>query len=121
MLVLDTRGYDMILGMTWLSRYHAVIDCRNNYFQNTASAWIQFDEKHKFAKRKTQSVCALAEIKKKEVLVWNKFSDVFKEMLGLTPNRAVGFSIDTIPGIVQISKVPYRMAPTKLEILKKQL
>jgi len=29
MLVLDTRGYVVILGMTWLSKYHAVIDCRN--------------------------------------------------------------------------------------------
>jgi len=29
MLVLDIRGYDVILGMTWLSRYHAVIDCQN--------------------------------------------------------------------------------------------
>ena len=28
--VLDARGYDIILGIiTWLSKYHAVIDCRN--------------------------------------------------------------------------------------------
>jgi len=26
-LVIDTSGYDMILCMTWLSRYHAMIDC----------------------------------------------------------------------------------------------
>ena len=29
MLVLDTKGYNVILGMTWLSKYHVVIDCRN--------------------------------------------------------------------------------------------
>jgi len=29
MFVLDTGGYDVILGMTWLSKCHAVIDCRN--------------------------------------------------------------------------------------------
>ena len=29
MFVLDTRGYDVILGMVWLSRHHAVIDCRS--------------------------------------------------------------------------------------------
>ena len=28
MLVLDTRGYDVILGMTCLSKYYVVIDCR---------------------------------------------------------------------------------------------
>jgi hypothetical protein len=29
MFVLDTRGYDVILGMAWLSRHHAVINCRS--------------------------------------------------------------------------------------------
>ena len=29
MFVLDTGGYNMILGMTWLSKHHVVIDCRN--------------------------------------------------------------------------------------------
>ena len=29
MFVLDTGGYDVILGMIWLSKYHVVIDCRN--------------------------------------------------------------------------------------------
>ena len=29
MFLLDTGGYDVILGMTWLSRHHAVIDCRS--------------------------------------------------------------------------------------------
>jgi len=29
MLMINTGGYDVILGMTWLSKYHAVIDCRN--------------------------------------------------------------------------------------------
>jgi len=26
MLVLDTGGYGVILGMTWLNKYHAMID-----------------------------------------------------------------------------------------------
>jgi len=34
---------------------------------------------------------------------------------------AVEFSIDTILSTIPISKAPYRMAPTELEILKKQL
>ena len=40
---------------------------------------------------------------------------------GLPPDRIIEFSIDTLPGTVPISKAPYRMAPTELEILKKQL
>jgi len=29
MFVIDTDGYDMILGMTWLSKYHVINDYRN--------------------------------------------------------------------------------------------
>ena len=29
MFVIDTGGYDVILGMAWLSKHHAVIDCRS--------------------------------------------------------------------------------------------
>jgi len=62
-----------------------------------------------------------AEIQKKGVPFWNKFSDVLEDISGLPHDRAVEFSIDTIPGTVPISKTPYRMVPTELEILKKQL
>jgi len=40
MLVLDTKGYDVILGMTWLSQYYAVIDCREpERRQDCSRAW----------------------------------------------------------------------------------
>ena len=29
LFVLDTGGYNVILGMSWLSKHHAVIDCRD--------------------------------------------------------------------------------------------
>ena len=29
MFVIDTSGYDVIFSMTWLSKYHVVIDCQN--------------------------------------------------------------------------------------------
>jgi len=61
------------------------------------------------------------EIQKKGVPVWNEFPDVFEEISGLPPDRAIEFSIDTILGKVSISKAPYRMTPTELKILKKQL
>jgi len=55
MLVLDISGHDVILGMTWLSRYHAVTDCRNKkfIFRIPHHPEFHFDEEHKFAKKKT--------------------------------------------------------------------
>ena len=43
------------------------------------------------------------------------------ELLGLPLYREVNFEIETIPGAAPISIAPYRIAPTELKELKKQL
>ena len=118
-LVLDTKGYDVILGMTWLSKYYVGIDCRNKKinFRIPLQPEFQFDGEHKSAKRKAQMTTA--EIQRKGVPIWNEFPEVFEEIPGLPPDRVVEFSVDTILGTVLISKAPYRMTPTELEILRK--
>ena len=121
MLVLDTKGYDVILGMTWLSQYYAVIDCREKKinFKIPLQPEFQFSGEVKSTKRKTRMTTS--EIQKKGIPVWDEFPEVFAEISGLPPERMIEFSIDTVPGAAPISKAPYRMAPTEIEILKKQL
>jgi len=121
MLVLDTKGYDVILGMTWLSQYYAVIDCREKKinFRIPHQPEFQFSGEVKSTKGKTQMTTS--EVQKQKVPVWDEFPEVFAEISGLPPERMIEFSIDTVPGAAPISKAPYRMAPTELEILKKQL
>jgi len=71
MFVLDTGGYDVILGMTWLSKYHAVIDCRNKkvVFRIPHQLEFQFIEERKSLRKEDQLDCATAEEKKKTMLV----------------------------------------------------
>jgi len=58
----------------------------------------------------------------KEMFVVQKFMDVFTdEISGLPPKREIKFTIDLIPGPGPVSVSPYRMAPTELAKLKKQL
>ena len=65
MFVLDTRGYDVILSMTWLSKYHAVIDCRNKViFRISHQPEFQFIGERKSLRKKDQLDCATAEEKK---------------------------------------------------------
>jgi hypothetical protein len=45
----------------------------------------------------------------------------FSEITRLPPDREVEFSVNLIPGTQPIHKAPYRMAPTELSELKKQL
>ena len=57
-----------------------------------------------------------------DVPVVRDFFDVFlDELPGLPPYREVNFDIETVPGTTPISIAPYRMAPTDLKELKKQL
>jgi hypothetical protein len=51
-----------------------------------------------------------------------EFSDVFpKDLLGLSPDRDVEFTIELKPGTAPISRRPYHMAPKELVEIKKQL
>ena len=91
MFVLDTGGYDVILGMTWLSKYHAVIDCRNKkvIFRIPHQPEFQFFGERKSLRKEYQLDCATVEDKKKTMSVWNEFLDVFEEISGLPPDRVV--------------------------------
>jgi len=75
MFVLDTRGYDVILEITWLSKYHAVIDYQNKkvIFRISHQPEFQFIEERKSLRKEDQLDCATAEDKKKTILVWNEF------------------------------------------------
>ena len=57
-----------------------------------------------------------------KIPVVSEFSDVFHEELpGIPLERGVDLSIEIVPGIVLMSKAPYRMAPMELKKLKSQL
>ena len=42
MFIIDTGGYDVILGMVWLSKHHAVIDCRSKVVEFRIPLQIEF-------------------------------------------------------------------------------
>ncbi|KAJ9557257.1 LOW QUALITY PROTEIN: hypothetical protein OSB04_011871 [Centaurea solstitialis] len=61
-------------------------------------------------------------IEVKDVPVVQYYLDVFREDLpGLPPDRQVQFGIDLALGIVPIAKTPYRLAPSEMQELKRQL
>ena len=50
------------------------------------------------------------------------FPDVFPDdLLGIPPVRQVEFQIELIPSAAPVARAPYRLAPTELEELSKQL
>ncbi|KAI3753681.1 hypothetical protein L2E82_25742 [Cichorium intybus] len=60
--------------------------------------------------------------KVEEVEVVCDYPDVFPETLpGVPPSRQVEFVIDVIPGAKPVARPPYRLAPSEMEELKRQL
>ncbi|KAL5569387.1 hypothetical protein UlMin_025962 [Ulmus minor] len=111
LVMLDMTDYDVILGMDFLSKYGAMIDCK--------AKTVGF--------KPPREEIVLDTTKKgkdelKNVPVVNEFVSVFPEDLPrLPPNREVVFEIEVLPGTAPISKAPYRMAPVELKELQVQL
>nr|GEZ60495.1 hypothetical protein [Tanacetum cinerariifolium] len=64
----------------------------------------------------------LAERRLEDVPVICKFLDVFSEDLpGLLPPREVEFKIKLVPGAAPVARSPYRLAPSEMKELAKQL
>ncbi|GJW36984.1 putative reverse transcriptase domain-containing protein [Tanacetum coccineum] len=85
-------SFDVVIGMDWLSKYHAKILC---------------DEK-------------VVHIPINGVTLIIR--DVFPENLpGLPPVRQVEFQIDLIPGAALVARTPYRLAPSEMQELSNQL
>ncbi|XP_074283159.1 uncharacterized protein LOC141607704 [Silene latifolia] len=137
-------GFEIILGMDWLSKYKAFIDCHQKKVTLSGPKGIIVSYKGFVVKPKIKListvtlksclrkrggfiVCRVRDTREvipgtASIPVVQDFSDVFPdEIPGLPPQRDIDFGIDLKPGAGPISKAPYRMGPKELEELKKQL
>nr|GFB01760.1 putative reverse transcriptase domain-containing protein [Tanacetum cinerariifolium] len=58
----------------------------------------------------------------KDVPIVRDFPEVFfEELPGIPPARPVEFQIDLVPGVVPVARALYRLAPSKMKELAKQL
>ncbi|GKC14243.1 putative reverse transcriptase domain-containing protein, partial [Tanacetum coccineum] len=102
-------SFDVVIGMDWLSKYHARIICDEKVVHipidgETLIIRAQVMEKKSDEKR-------LADIP-----VVREFPEVFPEDLpGLPPVRQVEFQIDLIPGATPVARTPYRLAPSEMQ------
>jgi hypothetical protein len=65
---------------------------------------------------------AMIELPLKKIPLVCEYADVLSDELpGMPPDRDIEFTIELQPGMTPISKRPYRMPPTELAELKKQL
>ncbi|GJT62868.1 reverse transcriptase domain-containing protein [Tanacetum coccineum] len=98
------RGFDVVIGMDWLSKYHARIICDKKIIHipiDDETLIIRVTGKKKSGEKRLEDIPVVRE-----------FLEVFLEDLpGLPPVRQVEFQIDLIPGATPIARAPYRLAP----------
>ncbi|GJY94571.1 putative reverse transcriptase domain-containing protein [Tanacetum coccineum] len=123
LMPVELGSFDMIIGMDWLAKYHAVIICAEKIVR------IPFGDEiligcHVFLANIT--VTKDEDMSKgkrlEDVPVVQEFPEVFPEDLpGIPPTRQVEFQIDLLPGATPVARAPYRLAPSEMKELVEQL
>jgi hypothetical protein len=144
--ILSLGSYDMIIGMDWLERHKAVLDCYTktlNYKDDCDTTRTTQGIPKPVSVRQVSAMqlkkcmrkgCQVYAIqvtnllekedkpKLEDFVVLREFRDMFvDEIPELPPRREIDFSIDLLPGSTPISKAPYRMSLPELTELKIQL
>ncbi|XP_073001473.1 uncharacterized protein [Typha latifolia] len=127
LLPLEMQDFDLILGMDWLAAYYASINCYSKEVILQLNDGIECRLCKDRQMDRSQLVAIMSiELAGTQTLtdlpVVQEFPDVFPEdILGLSPDRGVEFTIDLIPRVGPISKAPYHMALKEMEELREQI
>ena len=144
LVALDMRDFDMALGIDWLSRHRATLNCykKEVKLHRPGKLEVKFRGIRRELSSSMLSALAVQRMLRKgcqgylsyvvetgkegtlvdEIPVVRDFPDEFPgDNAGLPPEREVEFTIDLIPGTELVSIPPYRMAPTELREIKAQL
>jgi hypothetical protein len=127
LIVLESKGIDVILGMEWLGKHKVLIDCAKKYVKLTSPDRKELEyvtEPVVTAKGIANHVKInhLGASHGSEVPMVNEFPDLFPEELpGMPPDRGIEFVIELIPGTAPIYKTPFRMTTPELAELKEHI
>nr|GFA95727.1 putative reverse transcriptase domain-containing protein [Tanacetum cinerariifolium] len=149
LMPVELGSFDVIIGMDWLAKYHALIVCDEKVVRipyGNEVLIIQGDDcdgksklniisctkTRKYIQKGcqvylTQVTSKKAEDKSEEkrledVPIVREFPEVFLEDLpGLPHARQVEFQIDLVPSAAPVARAPYRLAPAEMQELSTQL
>ncbi|GJW07884.1 putative reverse transcriptase domain-containing protein [Tanacetum coccineum] len=143
--------FDVIIGMDWLMKYHAVIVCdkkivrvpfgneilivrgdRSNNRHESQLNIISCTKTQKYFLKGCHVFLSHVTTKKskdksedkqlEDVPIPRNFPEVFtQDLSGIPPTRQVEFKIDLIPGVAPVARAPYRLALAEMKELSDQL
>ncbi|GJS68824.1 reverse transcriptase domain-containing protein [Tanacetum coccineum] len=118
LMPIKLSSFDVVIGMDWLSKYHARIICVEKVVHipiDGETLIIRVYIAHVMEKKSDEK-------RLENIPVVREFLEVFPEDLrGLPLVRQVEFQIDLMPGAAPVARAPYRLAPSKMQELSNQL
>ncbi|GJU81881.1 putative reverse transcriptase domain-containing protein [Tanacetum coccineum] len=141
LMPIELGSFDVIIGMDWLAKYHALIICDekvvripygdevliirgDDYGNGSKMSIISCMRTQKYIQKGCQVYLAQVTSKKagrvvrerlEDVPIIQEFSKVFPDDLpGLPPARQVKFQINLVPGAAPVAQTPYRLAPAEM-------
>nr|GEY04169.1 putative reverse transcriptase domain-containing protein [Tanacetum cinerariifolium] len=151
LMPVELGSFDVIIGMDWLRRCHAVIVCdeklvripygnetltfhgrESNNGRESQLTVILCSKAQEYTAKGCRIFLAHISAKKEEdmsegkqledVPVVRDYPEVFpKDLSGLPLARLVEFQIDLIPGAAPVARAPYQLAPSEMKELSEQL
>jgi hypothetical protein len=127
LIILKSKGIDIILGMDWLSKHRVLINCAKKSIKLTTPDGKELE----FITEPVVTAKAVANRAKvnqldtsqgSKVPMVSEFPDVILEELpDMPPDRDIEFVIELMYGTIPIYKSPYRMATSELVELKEHI
>jgi hypothetical protein len=127
LIVLESKGIDVILGMDWLSKHKGMINCAKKVVRLTTSSGkeLEYVAENLATDKVAVNKIVLNQLdatSTQDIRTVSEFLDVFPEELpGMPLDREIEFVIELVPSTTPIFKRPYRMAANQLDELKEQL
>jgi hypothetical protein len=127
LVVFESKGIDVILGMDWLSKHQALINCIKKLIKLTTpdGKELEFVAEPVVAAKGVANRVKMNQLDASQgsrVSVVNEFPDVFLEELpGMSPDRDIEFVIELKPGTASIYKTPFRMIIPELTEWKEHI
>ncbi|GJS27678.1 putative reverse transcriptase domain-containing protein [Tanacetum coccineum] len=124
LIPLGHGSFDVIVGMDWLSKNKVEIVCHEKVVRIPLEGGeiLRVQGERTLGGTKSLMSTRADEPELSDTPVVRDFTDVFpKDLSGLPLQRQVEFLIDLIPGATPVVKSPYRLAPSEMQELSKEL